>query len=124
MLYPMEDRAYLQETGERRMLYACRNCSHKEVAEDLGIPVYRNVVTSTNRGKFLQMYDVWLDPTLRRTRSTQCSHCGNREAVYFMGPVGRNDTAIVLYFVYIYKSRKLLYLIKHHIALFDSLLVQ
>eukprot|EP00871_Galdieria_phlegrea_P004603 jgi/Galph1/5143/GphlegSOOS_G3770.1 len=99
MLYPLEDRSHLRETGERKMLYACRNCTHKEVAEELGVPVYRNVVASTSRGKFLQMYDVWLDPTLRRTRSTQCSECGNREAVYFMGPVGRNDTAIVLYFV-------------------------
>ena len=37
--------------------------------------------------------DMVYDPTLQRTRDTQCPKCGNTEAVFFMeGATGKDQT--------------------------------
>mmetsp|Transcript_81 Transcript_81/g.139 ORF Transcript_81/g.139 Transcript_81/m.139 type:complete len:113 (-) Transcript_81:1397-1735(-) len=99
MLYPMEDKETLRTKGQRKLLYVCRTCHTKEEAGSLRIPVYRNVVSHTLQEKTVQLYDVASDPTLPKTHEVKCRNCGNSEACYFQSPVGKNDDALVLYFV-------------------------
>ena len=98
LLYPQEDREYFRRERKRRLLYVCRVCGHRQVAEDLSIPVHRHVVPHAANEKTAVRVDVQLDPTLPRTQQVRCQQCGNREAVYFQSPVGRNDEALVLVF--------------------------
>lgn len=98
VLYPQEDKEHYRRNNQRRLLYVCRNCPHREVAEDLSVPVHRHVVQHAANEKTTQVVDVTLDPTLPHTQQVTCQQCGTREAVYFQSPVGRNDEALVLVF--------------------------
>jgi len=101
MLYPIEDKEALRKRGERKLLYACRTCSTKEEAKpsERRVPVYKNIVAHSLAEKTMHLYDVASDPTLPRTHEVKCRECGNNEACYFQSPVGKNDDALVLYFV-------------------------
>jgi DNA-directed RNA polymerase II subunit RPB9 len=91
MLYPRE-----QKGGERRLLYACRNCEHQEEADDFC--VYRNELQSTlDINIQLSIPDVAMDPTLPRTRDLQCAQCGGNEVVFWQNHMGR-DTGMTLFF--------------------------
>lgn len=45
MLYPKENTAKRRAGEGRELVYACRNCDHKESVEVPRDPVYRNVLT-------------------------------------------------------------------------------
>lgn len=45
MLYPKEDTQKRRTANLRELVYACRNCDHKEPVEVSRDPVYRNVLT-------------------------------------------------------------------------------
>ncbi|PKA52754.1 hypothetical protein AXF42_Ash001735 [Apostasia shenzhenica] len=90
ILYPKEDRE------QKVLLYACRNCDHKEVAESYC--VYRNVIDH-DIGELTQtLQDVAADPTLPRTKTVVCALCGHPEAVFFQA-AGREEEGMTLFFV-------------------------
>lgn len=51
MLYPVEDHALRRQTGQRKLTFVCRTCGNKEAMspETLAKPVYKNVVTHTEK---------------------------------------------------------------------------
>ncbi|KAG6492551.1 hypothetical protein ZIOFF_047514 [Zingiber officinale] len=75
VLYPKENRE------ESILLFACRNCSYQEVAEDSC--VYKMEINHSvgERSRLLQ--DAASDPALPRTRNVRCSNCNHPEAVFF-----------------------------------------
>mmetsp|Transcript_15665 Transcript_15665/g.27470 ORF Transcript_15665/g.27470 Transcript_15665/m.27470 type:complete len:134 (-) Transcript_15665:1371-1772(-) len=107
MLYPVEKQVAVKKDDgsldehKPGLVYECRQCSHTEAVKesDLKDPVYRHVVSHSIKDKTMQLYDVRLDPTLPRTRDWPCNECGSRDVCYFQSPVGKNDDALVLYFV-------------------------
>lgn len=99
MLYPKENTQKRRAGEGRELVYACRNCDHKESVEVPRDPVYRNVLVHSAAEKMAMTYEVTADPTLPRTYSAQCSNCNCTEAVYYQSPVGKNDEALVLVFV-------------------------
>ena len=99
MLYAKED-GEARRRKECKLLYVCRSCFTTEEVESLEEPVFRKVVTQADhKSRNVHMYDVTADPTLPRTYDVRCKNCGAKEAVYFQAPVGKNDEALVLYFV-------------------------
>ncbi|VDP04373.1 unnamed protein product [Soboliphyme baturini] len=79
MLYPKEDK------DSRILLYACRNCDHKEVADN---PELTQIVA-----------DVIHDPTLPKTEDHPCPKCSHREAVFFQTQSMRAEDEMRLYYV-------------------------
>lgn len=75
MLYPREDKE------NRVLLYACRNCDYKQLAQNNCIYVNKimhEVDEITNI-----VADVIGDPTLPRSDDHPCPKCKHREAVFF-----------------------------------------
>eukprot|EP00170_Pyropia_yezoensis_P001599 contig_6943_g1603 len=101
MLYPVEDHALRRQTGQRKLTFVCRTCGNKEAMspETLAKPVYKNVVTHTEKEKMVTTMNVTMDPTLSRTYNVRCTKCDAHEAVYFQCPSGRSDSALVLQYV-------------------------
>jgi len=91
MLYPKEDK----ET--RVLLYACRNCDYKQIADNNC--VYVNKITHDIDELARVVSDVIHDPTLPRTREHPCPQCGHKEAVFFQGQSRRAEEDMRLYYV-------------------------
>ncbi|XP_071703461.1 DNA-directed RNA polymerases II, IV and V subunit 9B [Rutidosis leptorrhynchoides] len=93
-----ENILYPKENEERNLLlYACRNCPHKEVADDNC--VYRNKIHHYAVGEGTQVLkDVAADPSLPRTKSVRCSQCGHGEAVFFQA-TAKGEEGMSLFFV-------------------------
>ena len=75
MLYPKEDKE------NKVLLYACRNCDYKQIADNSCIYVNKimhEVDEITNI-----VSDVIGDPTLPRSEDHPCPKCKHREAVFF-----------------------------------------
>merc|ERR1711884_924944 len=75
MLYPKEDKQ------NRVLLYACRNCDFRQIADSSCIYINRitheiNEITNINT-------DVIQDPTMPRSEDHPCPRCRHREAVFF-----------------------------------------
>ncbi|TKR69743.1 hypothetical protein L596_021857 [Steinernema carpocapsae] len=67
-------------TRKTELIYACRNCDHKEVADNPCIYVNKllrevDELTQINA-------DVVHDPTLPKTKEQQCPACHNKGAVF------------------------------------------
>ncbi|CAJ0577106.1 unnamed protein product, partial [Mesorhabditis spiculigera] len=91
MLYPKEDKA------NRRLHYACRNCEHREEAENPCIYVNKLVHEIDELTQIVS--DVSQDPTLPRTEDHPCPKCGHRDAVFFQAQSRRADEEMRLYYV-------------------------
>lgn len=91
MLYPKEDKEH------RKLLYACRNCDHKEVANNSC--VYVNKITHEVDELARIVSDVIHDPTLPRTKDHPCPTCEHKEAVFFQGQSRRSEDDMRLYYV-------------------------
>lgn len=61
-------------------------------------PFLFSSINTLHSEKTTVVHDVSSDPTLPRTRGTRCAKCGNREAVFFQAPGGR-DEGMTLFFV-------------------------
>ncbi|XP_042519856.1 DNA-directed RNA polymerases II, IV and V subunit 9B-like [Macadamia integrifolia] len=89
ILYPEEDK-------EQKILrYCCRNCDHKEVADNN--IVYR-IDLRHSVGEGSQVLQAGADPTLPRTKSVRCAQCNHGEAVFFQAPA-RGEEGMTLFFV-------------------------
>ena len=91
MLYPKEDKE------NKQLLYACRNCDYKELANNNCIYVNKivnevNSLTSINT-------DVIGDPTMPRSNEHPCPRCHHREAVFFQSDSQKSDDEMKLYYV-------------------------
>lgn len=91
MLYPKEDR------DNRHLLYACRNCDYKEIANNNC--VYVNKITHEVDELARIVPEVIHDPTLPKTKEHPCPKCGHREAVFFQGQSRRAEDDMRLYYV-------------------------
>lgn len=91
MLYPKEDRE------NKILLYACRNCDYKQIAENNC--VYVNKITHDIDEISRIVPEVVHDPTLPRTRDHPCPKCNHKEAVFFQGQSRRSDEDMKLYYV-------------------------
>jgi len=91
MLYPREDK----ET--RVLLYACRNCDYKQIADNNC--VYVNKITHEVDELARIVPDVIHDPTLPRTKEHPCPQCSHKEAVFFQGQSRRAEDDMRLYYV-------------------------
>jgi len=80
----------------KRLLYACRNCGHQEIASHPRI--YRNEIKHSFEEQTIVFQDIASDPTLPRA-SARCGKCGHREAVFFQSTATGRDEAMTLYFV-------------------------
>jgi len=88
MLYPKEDKE------NRRLMYACRNCEHKQVADNMCI--YVNKIQHDVDEMTQIIGDVIADPTLPRTEDHPCKKCGHREAVFFQSQTRRAQVSFSL----------------------------
>ena len=91
MLYPKEDKE------NKQLLYACRNCDYKELANNNCIYVNKivnevNCLTSINT-------DVIGDPTMPRSNDHPCPRCHHREAVFFQSDSQKAEDEMKLYYV-------------------------
>ena len=75
MLYPKEDKE------NKQLLYACRNCDYKQVADNNCI--YVNKIMHEVDELTNIVADVIGDPTLPRSDDHPCPKCKHREAVFF-----------------------------------------
>ncbi|KAJ3656104.1 hypothetical protein Zmor_015204 [Zophobas morio] len=91
MLYPKEDK----ET--KTLFYACRNCSHKQLAQNKCI--YVNKIVQDVDELMNIVPDVVTDPALPRTDCHPCPHCGCRDAVFFQAETRRAEEEMRLYYV-------------------------
>ncbi|CAK9439588.1 uncharacterized protein LODBEIA_P36880 [Lodderomyces beijingensis] len=90
MLYPQEDK------DGQRLLYACRNCDYKEIAD--APRVYRHELITNIGATAGVVDDIGNDPTLPRS-DKECPNCGNRDCVFFQSQQRRKDTSMILFFV-------------------------
>eukprot|EP01134_Creolimax_fragrantissima_P007265 CFRG7265T1 len=90
MLYPRED------VSTRRLMYHCRNCPYKELAESPC--VYSNKIAHGMDELAQIITDVATDPTLPRTRDV-CSACGQTGPVHFQAQYRRSEMGMRLYYV-------------------------
>lgn len=90
MLYPREDK------DEAILLYACRNCSYTEYAENK--LVYRHELITNIGATAGVVQDIGNDPTLPRS-DKECTNCGNHECVFFQSQQKRKDTSMILFYV-------------------------
>ena len=91
MLYPKEDKE------NKQLLYACRNCDYKELANNNCIYVNKivnevNCLTGINT-------DVIGDPTMPRSNDHPCPRCHHREAVFFQSDSQKAGDEMKLYYV-------------------------
>jgi DNA-directed RNA polymerase II subunit RPB9 len=113
MLYPQEDKEM------KKLLYAviyyafsflvfvlfffsslkfkCRNCEHKEFADNLCI--YVNKITHEVDELTQIVPDVISDPSLPRTTDHPCPSCDNRLAVFFQANSQQSEDKMTLYYV-------------------------
>ncbi|KAI6237483.1 DNA-directed RNA polymerase subunit [Aphelenchoides besseyi] len=91
MLYPREDK------DERKLIYSCRNCDHKEDATSACI--YKNQLTHEIDELTQIVADVMQDPTLPKTEDHPCPRCKNRQAVFFQAQSRRVEEEMRLYYV-------------------------
>ena len=91
MLYPKEDRE------NKVLLYACRNCDYKQIAENNC--VYVNKITHDIDELSRIVPEVVHDPTLPRTKDHPCPKCHHKEAVFFQGQSRRAEDDMKLYYV-------------------------
>ena len=75
MLYPKEDKE------NKVLLYACRNCDYKQIADNNCI--YVNKIMHEVDELTNIVADVIGDPTLPRSEDHPCPKCKHREAVFF-----------------------------------------
>ncbi|WOL12453.1 DNA-directed RNA polymerases II, IV and V subunit 9A-like isoform X2 [Canna indica] len=90
VLYPREDRE------QRLLLFACRNCDHQEIAEDLCVYEMKIDHSVSKRSQVLR--DEAADPALPRTRNIRCSNCNHPEAVFFQAP-SKGEEGMALFFI-------------------------
>merc|ERR1712241_186140 len=91
MLYPKEDKE------DKVLLYACRNCDYKQIADNNCIYVNKimhEVDEITNI-----VADVIGAPTLPRSEDHPCPKCKHREAVFFQAESRRANEDMRLYYV-------------------------
>ncbi|VDM06716.1 unnamed protein product [Wuchereria bancrofti] len=86
MLYPKEDKE------NRQLLYACRNCDHKQLSENPCIYVNKLMHEVDELTQIVA--DVVHDPTLPKTEDHPCPMCRGREAVFFQAQSRRAETWI------------------------------
>ncbi|CAL8093776.1 unnamed protein product [Orchesella dallaii] len=91
MLYPREDKE------NRQLLYACRNCDYKQLADNNCI--YVNKITHEIDELTHIVSDVISDPTLPRTEDHPCPKCQSKEAVFFQAQTRRAEEEMRLYYV-------------------------
>ncbi|OTF79576.1 DNA-directed RNA polymerase II subunit RPB9-like protein [Euroglyphus maynei] len=91
MLYPKEDK------DSRVLLYACRNCDFKQMAENSCVYVNRIMHEIDELSRIVP--DVIHDPTLPRTKEHPCPSCGHKEAVFFQGQSRKAEDDMRLYYV-------------------------
>nr|CAG4652328.1 EOG090X0J86 [Triops cancriformis] len=91
MLYPKEDKE------NRVLLYACRNCDFKQLADNNCI--YVNKIMHEVDELTQIVSDVISDPTLPRSEEHPCPKCGHREAVFFQATSRRAEEEMRLYYV-------------------------
>ena len=92
MLYPKED------TINKRLLYACRNCGFDEVAENSC--VYVNNLADTYDELRCINTDVIQDPALPRTNTQYCPRCMNNDIVFFQSDNRKTiENQMKLYYV-------------------------
>ncbi|CAD5222971.1 unnamed protein product [Bursaphelenchus okinawaensis] len=91
MLYPREDKE------ERKLIYACRNCDHREDADHPCI--YRNRLTHEIDELTQIVADVAQDPTLPKTEDHPCPRCSHKVAVFFQAQSRRAEEEMRLYYV-------------------------
>jgi len=91
MLYPKEDKE------NKVLLYACRNCDYKSLADNNCI--YVNKIMHEIDELTHIVSDVVSDPTLPRTEDHPCPKCQNREAVFFQSQTRRAEDEMQLYYV-------------------------
>ena len=75
MLYPKEDKE------NKVLMYACRNCDYKQIADNNCI--YVNKIMHEVDELTNIVADVIGDPTLPRSEDHPCPKCKHREAVFF-----------------------------------------
>jgi len=91
MLYPKEDKE------NRALLYACRNCDFKQLADNHC--VYVNKIMHEVDELTQIVADVISDPTLPITKDHPCAKCCNRSAVFFQSQSRRAEEEMRLYYV-------------------------
>ena len=91
MLYPREDKQ------NKQLLYACRNCDYRQIADNNCIYVNRithEVDNLTNINS-----DVIGDPALPRSDDHCCPKCHYRKVVYFQSDSFKTEDEMKLYYV-------------------------
>ncbi|PAV82946.1 hypothetical protein WR25_17709 [Diploscapter pachys] len=83
MLYPKEDKEH------RQLLYACRNCDHKQVSDNPCIYVNKLMHEVDELTQIVA--DVIHDPTLPKTEDHPCKKCGHGLAVFFQAQSRRAE---------------------------------
>ncbi|KJH49975.1 RNA polymerase M/subunit [Dictyocaulus viviparus] len=86
MLYPREDKEH------RQLMYACRNCDHKQVADNPCIYVNKLVHEVDELTQICA--DVVHDPTLPKTEDHPCPRCGGTKAVFFQAQTRRAEVGL------------------------------
>merc|ERR1712141_39733 len=91
MLYPKEDKE------NKQLLYACRNCDYKQLADNNCI--YVNKIMHEVDELTNIVADVIGDPTLPRSQDRPCPKCKHREAVFFQSDTRKAEDEMRLYYV-------------------------
>ncbi|VDO26128.1 unnamed protein product [Onchocerca flexuosa] len=99
MLYPKEDKE------NRQLLYACRNCDHKQLSENPCIYVNKLMHEVDELTQIVA--DVVHDPTLPKTEDHPCPMCQGREAVFFQAQSRRAEIVMRNYYELMLKPKAL-----------------
>merc|ERR1712203_1175979 len=91
MLYPKEDKQ------NRVLLYACRNCDFRQLADSSCI--YVNRITHEINEMSNINTDVIQDPTMPRSEDHPCPRCRHRESVFFQSDTKKAAADMRLYYV-------------------------
>ncbi|KAA0201827.1 hypothetical protein HAZT_HAZT003419 [Hyalella azteca] len=91
MLYPKEDKE------KKILMYACRNCDYKMVADNNCIYVNK-LMHEIDELRHINP-EVITDPTLPHTYDHPCPRCKTRDAVFFQAQTRRADDEMRLYYV-------------------------
>jgi len=91
MLYPKEDKE------NKVLLYACRNCDYRQLADSSCI--YVNKIMHEVDEITSIVTDVVGDPTLPRSEDHPCPKCRHREAVFFQSDTKAAEADMRLYYV-------------------------
>merc|ERR1712012_942115 len=92
MLYPKEDKE------NKQLMYACRNCDYKEIAENSCIYVNKIMHGGVNELTNINP-DVIGDPTLPRSTDHPCPICQCKESVFFQSDSSSAEDEMKLYYV-------------------------